>query len=231
MRTWLCLLLTALLLSSCGTPANKNASPSPQSQKGNKPRTLSNEQTGRNNIPSNQTQSGLPLQAHLESIANRVPGVKSAHCVLFGNTAVVGLDVDGNLDRSKVGTIKYSVAQALRKDPHGANAIVTADVDLSHRIADINKSVQQGHPLSGFGNELSDIIGRIVPQLPRDVAPAKPPEGDLRTKGSSSSVPPGNVTPRKQNTPTGEHVTPRHRQTSKMKHQTGTTEYTPAERP
>lgn len=184
MRTWLCLILTALLLSSCGTAANKHASPSPQSQKGSNPRILSHDQTGRTQMNSagqaqvqhNQSnQPGQPgqqsLQAHLESIAKRVPGVKNASCVLIGDTAVVGLDVDANLDRSRVGTIKYSAAEALRKDPHGKNAIVTADIDLSHRISDISQSIRQGHPLSGFGNELSDIIGRIIPQMPRDVRP------------------------------------------------------------
>ncbi|RUT36401.1 YhcN/YlaJ family sporulation lipoprotein [Paenibacillus zeisoli] len=194
MRTWLCLILTALLLSSCGTAANKHASPSPQSQKGSNPRILSNDQTGRahmnragqnqqgqynqNNLQGQHTQNNQQgqtgqqsLQAHLESIAKRVPGVKNASCVLIGDTAVVGLDVDGNLDRSRVGTIKYSAAEALRKDPHGKNAIVTADIDLSHRISDISQSVRQGHPLSGFGNELSDIIGRIIPQMPKDVRP------------------------------------------------------------
>lgn len=198
MRTWLCLLLTALLLSSCGTATKNHASPSPQSQKGSQPRVLNNQQTGRTNANTGAKQ-GQTLETHLESIANRVPGVKSANCILFGDTAVVGLDVDGNLDRSRVGTIKYSVAEALRKDPHGANAIVTADVDLSHRISDISHSIRQGHPLSGFGNELSDIIGRIVPQLPRDVTPSKAPATPPKAQGRGT---PKNIeTPRQHTQP------------------------------
>ncbi|USB34482.1 YhcN/YlaJ family sporulation lipoprotein [Paenibacillus sp. YPG26] len=204
MRTWLCLILTALLLSSCGTAANNHASPSPQSQKGSTPRILSNDEAGRSdqdiagqnqyNQQNQQDQEqGQPgqesLQAHLESLVKRVPGVRNASCVLIGDTAVVGLDVDANLDRSRVGTIKYSAAEALRKDPHGKNAIVTADIDLSHRISDISQSVRQGHPLSGFGNELSDIIGRIIPQMPRDVnPPAAAPEPAGRDTGEPSQL-------------------------------------------
>ncbi|MNH72148.1 Sporulation lipoprotein [compost metagenome] len=194
MRTWLCLILTALLLSSCGTAANKHASPSPQSQKGSTPRILSNDQTGRTNINPTPGQGQQPLQAHLESIAKRVPGVKNATCVVFGNTAIVGLDVDANLDRSRVGTIKYSAAEALRKDPRGKNAIVTADIDLSHRISDISQSVREGHPLSGFGNELSDIIGRIVPQMSKDVRPPAnyAPKPAIKGTGEPSKLQPHN---------------------------------------
>jgi YhcN/YlaJ family sporulation lipoprotein len=108
---------------------------------------------------------------HLEQLAARVPDVESVHVVLFGNTAVVGVNVKPALDRAKVGTIKYSVAEALRKDPYGANAVVTADMDLDERIRKIRQEVKNGRPISGFADELGKIVGRIMPQLPRDVTP------------------------------------------------------------
>ena len=61
----------------------------------------------------------------------------------MGNTAVVGLNVDGNLDRAEVGTIKYTVAEALQSDPAGANALVTADLDVTNRIADLGRHIQE----------------------------------------------------------------------------------------
>ncbi|ANS75134.1 hypothetical protein AWM70_11410 [Paenibacillus yonginensis] len=105
----------------------------------------------------------------MEQLASRVPGVKSAHVVMLGNTAVIGIDVDGKLDRSRVGTIKYSVAEAVHKDPRGANAIVTADADVSHRLAEIGASIREGRPIEGMANEMADLVGRLVPQLPSDV--------------------------------------------------------------
>lgn len=89
----------------------------------------------------------------------------------MGNTAVVGLNVDGNLDRAEVGTIKYTVAEALQSDPAGANALVTADLDVTNRIADLGRHIQEGNPVSGLASELADIVGRIIPQLPKDVTP------------------------------------------------------------
>lgn len=160
MRLCLCFLLTMSLLTSCGT-ASKNASPSPQNQKMT---NLSVKSDGHTVVAND-----LSVKDHLEALAERVPGVTKAHCVVLGNTAVVGIDVEGSLTRSRVGTIKYSVAEALRKDPRGMNSLVTADMDLSTRIAEIGKHIREGRPISGFTSELADIMGRIVPQLPEDV--------------------------------------------------------------
>ncbi|WP_063891874.1 YhcN/YlaJ family sporulation lipoprotein [Paenibacillus sp. Soil787] len=105
----------------------------------------------------------------LENLATSVPQVESAHCVVFGNTAVVGINIKKDLDRAKVGTVKYSVAEALKKDPYGVNAIVTADLDLDQRLRNIRDNVQAGRPITGFAEQMADIIGRVMPQLPRDI--------------------------------------------------------------
>lgn len=109
--------------------------------------------------------------SRLESLAKRIPRVNNANCVVIGNTAIVGIDVDATLERSKIDSIKYSVAEALRKDPDGANAIVTADLDIGERIRRVREDIKTGKPFSGFAQELGDIIGRVVPQLPKDARP------------------------------------------------------------
>ncbi|MDQ0088429.1 YhcN/YlaJ family sporulation lipoprotein [Paenibacillus anaericanus] len=170
MRIWLCLLLMASLLAGCGT-MSKKASPSPQNQTENTPRVQSTNQNGTSKITGLSKNEQINRQTHLEELVKHVEGVKGAHCVVLGNTAVVAIDVEGNLERARVGSIKYTVAEALRKDPQGANAIVTADLDLSHRISEIGQKIKEGHPISGFATELADIMGRIVPQLPKDTKP------------------------------------------------------------
>lgn len=188
MRIWLCLLLAAILLAGCNT-ASQKASPSPQGQPNNNPRAQS---TAPGNTPSAQNagnQNQINKQAHLEQLVKRVPGVKGARCVVLGNTAVVGIDVDGKLERARVGNIKYTVAEALRKDPHGAGAIVTADVDLNNRLAEIGSKIRQGHPVSGFATELADIIGRIMPQMPRDTVPRTENGIQGRKPGASVNQP------------------------------------------
>lgn len=173
MRIWLCLLVTVSLLTSCGTGSEK-ASPSPRNQTENAPRAQGVDPYATPENNGNRAMSDRDRQIYLEQLVNKVPGVKGAHCVIMGRTAIVGIDVDSRLERARVGSIKYTVAEALRKDPHGAGAIVTADMDLNQRIAEIGEKIRDGRPVSGFATELADIIGRIVPQLPNDT---RPPEG------------------------------------------------------
>lgn len=162
-----CLLLAAallLLLPGCGNRGDGNPTDVDS-------RTPSNVEV-RQTAPSPQEKTNPRETAdRLAGLARKVPEVKAANCVVFGNLAIVGIDVDGKLDRSRVGTIKYAVAEALRQDPHGVRAVVTADPDLAARIREIAEDVRRGQPVSGFANELADIVGRIMPQLPRDTAP------------------------------------------------------------
>jgi YhcN/YlaJ family sporulation lipoprotein len=185
MRKSLCLLLVLLLLTSCGI-ANKESSPSPQSKQS--PETL-NSQGNRGVRPLSddaaaqrdelnagqssdaQGENDVALKDHFEQLAKRVPGVNGAHCVVMNNVAVVGIDVEGSLGRSRVGSIKYSVAEAIRKDPRGVKALVTADMDISNRLNEMGRHISKGNPVSGFASEMADIIGRIIPQLPEDTKP------------------------------------------------------------
>ncbi|MFP4975641.1 YhcN/YlaJ family sporulation lipoprotein [Paenibacillus sp. CN-4] len=178
MKKSITLLLAMLLLSSCG--AARNASPSPNQPAGQPAGVETRQDTGRvrplandgGNAANNgagDTSDNAALRDHLEQLAARVPGVNGVNCVVLGRTAVVGIDVDSNLDRARVGTIKYTVAEALREDPNGARALVTADADLNGRLADMRRHIDEGHPVSGFASELADIIGRLIPQLPDDM--------------------------------------------------------------
>lgn len=167
MRLGLCILLAATLLTGCNRAANQ-ASPSPQNQNEAAPRAQNTQQQQNDTVANDTKTDQINKQQHLEEIAKRTPGVNNAHCIILGNTALVGIDVDAKLERARVGSIKYTVAEAIRKDPDGAGTIVTADVDFAQRIAEIGDKIRQGHPISGFATELADMIGRIVPQFPED---------------------------------------------------------------
>ncbi|KGX88770.1 YhcN/YlaJ family sporulation lipoprotein [Pontibacillus litoralis] len=119
---------------------------------------------------SNQEQA-----RHLAKVAKEVPDVRSATSVVLGPNVVVGIDVDKELDRSRVGSIKYTVAEALKKDPYGKNAVVVADADGYERIKQIGLKIQQGHPIEGITDELAAIIGRYMPEVPvPDEQPTEP---------------------------------------------------------
>lgn len=170
MSKWLVsALILCLLATGCGTVARNETSPSPQ----NDNRVKAQQSTPRKKVITNQKQ----VAAHLEKLAMRIPGVKGAHCVVFNNTAVVGIDVARTMERSRVGTVKYAVAEAFHKDPYGIDAIVTADMDLSQRLREVQADMKRGRPFAGIAEELADIVGRIVPQVPRDIQPLPPENG------------------------------------------------------
>jgi len=116
------------------------------------------------------------VASHLEALARSVHGVKGANCVVFGKYAIVGIDVDAKMERSRVGTVKYAVAEAFRKDPYGIDALVTADIDMAQRLREIRTDAVKGRPVAGFAEELADIVGRLIPQVPRDIIPPRAPE-------------------------------------------------------
>ncbi|RKQ37360.1 YhcN/YlaJ family sporulation lipoprotein [Oceanobacillus halophilus] len=135
--------------------------------------SLESEQTNNKLIQvKNSDPSELPeltnseIAAHLSNVATEVPDVNDAASVVAGPYTVVGIDVDKDLDRSRVGTIKYTVLEALYHDPYGKTAIVIADADITERLRNMAEKIRQGHPVQGFVNELSAIVGRYMPDFP-----------------------------------------------------------------
>ncbi|MCZ0754237.1 YhcN/YlaJ family sporulation lipoprotein [Anoxybacillus sp. J5B_2022] len=130
----------------------------------------------KNTVSENvQNKSGQQIAHHLADLANRVPNVEDATVLVVGKYAIVGIDVNDKLDRSRVGTVKYSVAESLQKDPYGANAIIIADPDLYTRLQNIVRQVDNGRPVQAFMNEVADIVGRVMPEIPSDLLQTKNP--------------------------------------------------------
>ncbi|WP_099520918.1 YhcN/YlaJ family sporulation lipoprotein [Paenibacillus sp. BIHB 4019] len=167
----LVLIAIAVIAAGCSTvKRNEMASPSPQKNHANG--AVRAQQLAEKSVKP--LKSNKEVADHLEKLAKGVRGVSNAHCVVLGKTAVVGIDVDSKLDRARVGTIKYSVAEAFHKDPYGMDAVVTADMDVSQRLKEMGADIRRGKPIKGFAEEMADIIGRIVPQIPRNVTPHQP---------------------------------------------------------
>lgn len=130
-------------------------------------------------------QSPQATAERLVELATRVKKVNDATAVVFGKIAIVGIDVNADLDRPEVDVIKYSVAESLKEDPKGANALVTSDPDIVQRLREIAADIRRGKPVSGFAEELGDIVGRIMPQFPRETrvrenAPEEESDQNLR---------------------------------------------------
>ncbi len=113
--------------------------------------------------------TGQDISKHLVDLANGIPEVNDATAVVIGPYAIVGIDVNSKLDRNKVESIKYAVAESLMHDPYGARAIVVADADTNVRLREMANDIQEGRPIAGILDELAAIVGRIVPEIPSDI--------------------------------------------------------------
>lgn len=113
-----------------------------------------------------ESKSGEEIAEHLVHLAEQVPEVQGATALVLGDLVAIGIDVNAKLDRSEVGVIKYEVVEAMKDDPHGAYAFVSADPDFNARLHEMRQKIQAGHPVSGVMNELSAIVGRLIPIVP-----------------------------------------------------------------
>jgi YhcN/YlaJ family sporulation lipoprotein len=133
-------------------------------------------------------QSGQEISKHLVGLTTRVPNVEDAAAVVIGRYAIVGIDVNDQMERSEVDTVKYTVAETLKKDPHGARAVVVADPDITARLKEISEDIRNGKPIQGIMNELADITGRVMPEVPADMiepqtkSPTEDPKKNLDDK-------------------------------------------------
>lgn len=176
--------ITLILFISTGCQNNQpqgnpSSSPSDANRKQQVQKISVDDQTKQRENFSSETAN------RLVQLALKDPNVHDATAVVIGKYAVVGIDVPKDLDASRVGTIKYSVAQTLKSDPQGANALVTADPDLFQRLRDMAASIREGHPVAGIADQLADIVNRIIPQVPKQVEERKPvtptPPMNIRT--------------------------------------------------
>ncbi|OLS41964.1 YhcN/YlaJ family sporulation lipoprotein [Bacillus sp. MRMR6] len=126
------------------------------------------------NIEEVDRKTGQEISKRLVELATSIPNVNDATAVVFGRYAIVGIDVNGKIERSQVGTIKYSVAESLKQDPYGARAIVVADADTNERLKEIQGDIQKGRPVQGIMEELADVVGRLIPEVPGDMVTPTP---------------------------------------------------------
>ncbi|MFY9176845.1 MAG: YhcN/YlaJ family sporulation lipoprotein [Caldicoprobacterales bacterium] len=90
--------------------------------------------------------------------------IDAASCVITGDTALIGVQFDKQFKGDLTDSIKKSVEKRVRSiEPDIDNVVVTADPDLLSRIKTIASDIENGKPLSGFTNEIEEIIRRINP--------------------------------------------------------------------
>ncbi|MFJ7730085.1 YhcN/YlaJ family sporulation lipoprotein [Neobacillus sp. NPDC097160] len=165
MKNILFTLVICLLLAGCNTTNHKEIAKSDNQSLVNVKNSY---------IESVDRKTGQEISQRLVQLATSIPNVNDATAVVIGKYAIVGIDVNAKIDRSQVGSIKYSVAESLKKDPYGANAVVVADADTTERLKEIQGDIKNGRPIQGIMEELADVAGRLMPEIPGDLITPSP---------------------------------------------------------
>ncbi|MFE4239076.1 YhcN/YlaJ family sporulation lipoprotein [Peribacillus butanolivorans] len=166
MRKLILSLATVLLMTGCSM--NNNSEKSQDNTKSNLTKV------NNSSVQETDRKTGQQTAKRLTGLAKSIPEVNDATAVVLGKYAIVGIDIDQDIERSQVGTIKYSVGESLKHDPNGANAIIVADPDINERIREVAKDINNGKPVRGVLNELADITSRVIPEVPGDILTPTP---------------------------------------------------------
>ncbi|KON68357.1 hypothetical protein AKG34_05740 [Peribacillus butanolivorans] len=175
MRKLILALATVLLMTGCSM--NNNNEESQDNTKSNLTKV------NNSSVQETDRKTGQQTAKRLTGLAKSIPEVNDATAVVLGKYAIVGIDIDQDIERSQVGTIKYSVGESLKHDPNGANAIIVADPDINERIREVAKDINNGKPVRGILNELADITSRVIPEVPGDILTPTPTKVIENEKG------------------------------------------------
>lgn len=170
MRKFILSLATVLLMTGCSMNNNNNNN-NEESQDNTKSNLT---KVNNSSVQETDRKTGQQTAKRLTGLAKSIPEVNDATAVVLGKYAIVGIDIDQDIERSQVGTIKYSVGESLKHDPNGANAIIVADPDINERIREVAKDINNGKPVRGILNELADITSRVIPEVPGDILTPTP---------------------------------------------------------
>lgn len=101
----------------------------------------------------------------VENAVNKIQGVKSSAVVITGDRALVGINLDSNIEDAKTKQIKTEVEKTAKSvDKSLTSVAVSSDADVFTRISKVGEGLKSGKPFSEFTNEVEEIFRRVLPQ-------------------------------------------------------------------
>ncbi len=96
------------------------------------------------------------------SIAADVPGVNNVVAVVISNLAMVGITLDQEDNANSEVEIKKQVAKRIEDtEPSIVNAYVSTNPDILRQLNEISSGVARGEPISGFFDQLTQVLQRM----------------------------------------------------------------------
>lgn len=97
---------------------------------------------------------------------SKLDGINNPNVVITGKTALVGVDLATNTEDSKTTELKNMVQSKVKEiDSDIDNVVVTSDMDLTKRIKNVGKDIEDGKPISGLLEEIEEVMRRITPNM------------------------------------------------------------------
>lgn len=170
------LLLSVFILTVLGgctpnnTAKNRNVTPPPNTA-GERNNDTTNNDMAKNNITGdNVAKDNMAGDLYQRStkIANevaKIKGIKSANVVISDDRALIGVDMENNAEGKITDALKSQVESTTKKTDNRIKTVaVSADPDIFERISNVGTGIQEGKPLSEFGNEIEELFRRIMPK-------------------------------------------------------------------
>ncbi|MCR1899498.1 YhcN/YlaJ family sporulation lipoprotein [Irregularibacter muris] len=123
--------------------------------------------TPRNNTTENNVSGDDTARARrVADVAKDVDGVRDATVVVNGNTAYVGIDINANIQDNATDQLKERVGDIIKDKEATINRVyVSADSDTVTRLKDVARDVENGRPISGFIDQLTEMFRRPAPSV------------------------------------------------------------------
>lgn len=101
----------------------------------------------------------------VEDAVNKIKEVKSSAVVITGDRALVGINMQSNVEAAKTNKVKSEVEKAAKAaDKSLTSVAVSSDADVFTRISKVGEGLKSGRPFSEFANEVEEIFRRVLPQ-------------------------------------------------------------------
>ncbi|KGM96518.1 hypothetical protein Z968_06275 [Clostridium novyi A str. 4552] len=101
----------------------------------------------------------------IEDAVNKIKEVKSSAVVITGDRALVGINLQPNVEDAKTKQVKSEVEKIAKStDKNLKSVAVSSDVDIFTRISKVGEGLKSGKPFSEFTKEVEEIFRRVLPQ-------------------------------------------------------------------
>lgn len=171
------LCVSCLIFAGCGrndhnkteqTPSNSQNETDSQNENNTEQTPDETENDIQNDKNATERTDNTALHQRAEKIANAIQKeltqIKDSRVVISEHMAYVSVSIDETADAEESVTLKEKITNVVKKTDQDIDTVyVMEDADTFTRMKEIAEDVADGHPISGFAEELKNMFVRVTP--------------------------------------------------------------------